>query len=138
MDFKNLLSNLGALSSLLSNQNINQQNSQHEKFGQSSGAENSVCYYPQDFSSQPQQLSTGKVQNSPQDSNNSQISNYPQQNLLGNLSQLFPLLSLIFGKGGNFSSLLSKDSNLNQILNLFSKQEEKPKVPPIDSYKKIE
>ncbi len=136
MDFKNLLSSLGALSNLLSNQN-NPQPGQNfsgvQNAPPSSEQTPSVRYFPEDITSGPTQ--TQNFQNFEQNQNGGNLNS---QNLLSNLSSLLPLLGLIFGKNSNLSSLISGGSNLGQILSLFSKQEEKKSLPSIDSYKKIE
>lgn len=129
MDFKNLLSSLGALSNLLSNQNNPQAGGQNQPSEQNS----SVRYFPEDITSKPTQ--TQNFQNFEQNQNGGSLNS---QNLLSNLSSLLPLLGLIFGKNSNLSNLLSNNSNLGQILSLLSKQEEKKSLPSIDSYKKIE
>ena len=138
MDFKNLLSSLGALSNLVSNQN-NPQPGQNfsgvQNTPPSSEQNPSVCYFPEDITSKPTQ--TQNFQNFEQNQN-VQNQNFQGQNLLSNLSSILPLLGLIFGKNSNLSSLISGNSNLGQILSLFSKQEEKKSLPSIDSYKKIE
>lgn len=138
MDFKNLLSSLGALSNLLSNQN-NPQPGQNfsgvQNAPPSSEQPPSVRYFPEDITSKPTQ--TQNFQNFEQNQN-VQNQNFQGQNLLSNLSSILPLLGLIFGKNSNLSSLISGNSNLGQILSLFSKQEEKKSLPSIDSYKKIE
>lgn len=136
MDFKNLLSGLGALSNLLSNQNNPQAGVQNAP---SSEQNPSVRYFPEDITSGPAQ--TAKTQNFQSfggQNQNVQNQNFQGQNLLSNLSSILPLLGLIFGKNSNLSSLISGNSNLGQILSLFSKQEEKKSLPSIDSYKKIE
>ena len=131
MDFKNLLSSLGALSNLLSNQNNPQTGVQNAP--PSSEQNPSVRYFPEDITSGPTQ--TQNFQNFEQNQNGGSLNS---QNLLSNLSSLLPLLGLIFGKNSNLSSLISGNSNLGQILSLLSKQEEKKSPPPIDSYKKVE
>lgn len=138
MDFKNLLSSLGALSNLVSNQNNPQpgQNFSGVQNAPPSSEQNpSVRYFPEDITSGPAQ--TQNFQNFEQNQN-VQNQNFQGQNLLSNLSSILPLLGLIFGKNSNLSSLISGNSNLGQILSLFSKQEEKKSLPSIDSYKKIE
>ena len=143
MDLKNLLSSLGALSNFISNQNQQPQNQQSQNQQSNNFEGQNFCYYPQDFSNQEQNKNTIQNQNNNQ-TNFSQQSSTPQrneQNLNFNFSQFLPLLSLIFGKNQNLSALSSSDngiSKLGQILGLLSKQEEKPKLPSIDSYKKIE
>lgn len=129
MDFKNLLSSLGALSNLLSNQNNPQAGGQNQPSEQNS----SVRYFPEDITSKPTQ--TQNFQNFEQNQNGGNLNS---QNLLSNLSSILPLLGLIFGKNSNLSNLFSNNSNLGQILSLLSKQEEKKSPPPIDSYKKVE
>lgn len=142
MDFKNLLSSLGALSNLVSNQN-NPQPGQNfsgvQNAPPSSEQTPSVRYFPEDITSGPAQ--TAKTQNFQSfggQNQNVQNQNFQGQSLLSNLSSILPLLGLIFGKNSNLSSLISGNSNLGQILSLFSKQEEKKSLPSIDSYKKIE
>ncbi len=139
MDFKNLLSSLGALSNLLSNQNNPQpgQNFSGVQNAPPSSEQNpSVRYFPEDITSGPAQ--TQNFQSFGGQNQNVQNQNFQGQNLLSNLSSILPLLGLIFGKNSNLSSLISGNSNLGQILSLFSKQEEKKSLPSIDSYKKIE
>ena len=135
MDFKNLLSSLGALSNLVSNQNNPQADGQNQPSGQNP----SVRYFPEDITSGPAQTAqTQNFQSFGGQNQNVQNQNFQGQNLLSNLSSILPLLGLIFGKNSNLSSLISGNSNLGQILSLFSKQEEKKSLPSIDSYKKIE
>lgn len=139
MDFKNLLSSLGALSNLVSNQNNPQpgQNFSGVQNAPPSSEQNpSVRYFPEDITSKPTQ--TQNFQSFGGQNQNVQNQNFQGQNLLSNLSSILPLLGLIFGKNSNLSSLISGNSNLGQILSLFSKQEEKKSLPSIDSYKKIE
>lgn len=133
MDFKNLLEKFASMPNL-----TNALGSQPQ---QTNGFERpNVCMYPNDFSSEQNFIQT---QSEPLNQNSDNV----QKPLMQNISSLLPLLSLFTGgnKGG-VKQLLSKATSLSPqlaqlspLLEMIDKPEvEKPKTPPIDSYKRID
>lgn len=156
MDFKNLLSALSGLSNM-------QGQNQKQNFSQTETQPQSVSYYPADFSSPAPAQNYGKNLNqensfwqsqSNWQNTNVQAQNFQQNNqslpngqnsFADNISNLLPLLGMLFGGNKiNLSQLLSSSAfseklgNLKPFLNLFGqKQNKEDKNLPIDSYKKI-
>ncbi len=137
MDFKTLLNQFGGM--------LNQQKPQQEPV-----QDTNPCFYPEPLNSgersnfSNQQVSS--TQNFQEQNNQSPLNGMLGQN--GNISSLLPLFSLLSGNKMNMNSLLANTASLSpelskykQLIELFSKKEDKvetSKLPDIDSLKRID